>query len=228
MSRSTGADKPLMVGFFGARGTGKTVGALRYLRAARPARLIGWDYKHDPTLSGLGREVTALPALIRAMRADRFALRYLVDHDRDIAAQFDLFCRAAWLAGDLTMFVDEVPEVTKPGRAPPAWKKLVNVGRQYRRADGRVVGVSILAAGQRAAEVDKSFMANLDVVRSGRLGHEDDARTMGKLLGVPWAELLALPDLAWVERTAGGAVSRGRISFTKKNPTARPALRRVA
>ena len=205
-----------MLGLFGARGTGKTVAALRYLKAARPARLIVWDFKHDPTLAGLGQPVTELPALIRAMARPRYQLRYLVDHDRDVAAQFDLFCRAAWLAGDLTMFVDEVPEVTKPGRAPAAWKKIVNVGRQYTRADGQVVGITILGAGQRAAECDKSFISNLDVVRAGRMGHEDDARALAKKIGCAWSELMTLPDLVYFERAASDTTYvRGKLTFAK-------------
>lgn len=216
MSLSTANSKPLMVGFFGARGTGKTVAAVRYVKAAKPARLAVWDYKHDPRMAAVGRPYTELASMIKAMRTARFQLRYLVDHDKDTAAQFDLFCRAAWLAGDLTIFVDEVPEVTKPGRAPPAWKKIVNVGREYTRGDGRVVGITILAAGQRAAECDKSFISNLDIVRAGRMGHEDDARALAKKIGCAWSELMTLPDLHYFERGAGSvAFSRGVLTFTK-------------
>lgn len=205
-----------MRGFFGARGTGKTVAAVRHLKAAKPARLIVWDFKHDPGLAGVGKPIRAIPDLVRAMAAPRFALRYLVDHDRDIGEQFDYFCRAAWLAGDLTLFVDEVPEVTKPGRAPPAWKKIVNVGREYTRGDSRVVGITILAAGQRAAECDKSFISNLDVVRAGRMGHEDDAKALAKKIGCSWSDLMTLPDLHYFERAAGSvAFARGQLRFTK-------------
>lgn len=205
-----------MVGLFGARGTGKTVAARQWLKKRAPPRLLVWDFKHDPTLADLGRPYADLPALIRAMAAPRWQLRYPVNHDADIRAQFDLLCRAAWLAGDLTLFVDEVPEVTKPGRAPPAWRKLVNVGRNYARADGAIVGVSILAAGIRAAECDVSFRANLDIVRAGRMAHEDDARALSKNIGCDWRELMTLPDLHYFERAASeAAYSRGIITFAK-------------
>lgn len=211
------ADKPLRVGLFGATGTGKSVAAKRYLQQLRAPRVLVWDFKHDPMLRDVGRPFNELPALIRAMAAPRWQLRYLVDHDRDIKDQFTLFCRAAHAAGDLVLFVDEVPEVSAPGRAPPAWKKIVNTGREYERADGRVVGIAIIAAGQRAAECDKSFIANLDIVRAGRMGHEDDARAMGNVIGCDWRELLRLPDLEYFERSAGSvAPTRGRITFSKK------------
>lgn len=211
------ASKPLRVGLFGATGTGKSVAARRMLEAWKPARALVWDFKHDPTLAGVGKPCTDLAAVFRAMAAPRWCLRYLVNHDADIKDQFQRFCQAAYLAGDLVLFVDEVPEVSAPGRAPPAWKKIVNTGRQYTRKDGRVVGIAILAAGQRPAECDKSFIANLDVTRSGRLGYEDDARAMGNALGCDWRQLLALPDLAYIERTAGAvAPTHGTITFGKK------------
>ncbi|MDB5966151.1 MAG: hypothetical protein JWQ72_2651 [Polaromonas sp.] len=220
-------EKALMAGFFGARGTGKTIAAKRWIAARKPPRLIVWDYKHDPGMADLGRPITELPALCAAMKAPRFQLRYLVNFDGDVKAQFDVFCRAAWLAGDLTMFVDEVPEVTAPGRAPAAWKKCVNVGREYTRHDGQVVGLTILGAGQRAAEVDKSFLSNLDVMHCGRMGHDDDAKAVAKKLGCSWLDLMQLPDLHWIERTNGEPATRGVLSFrntAKKVPApARPA-----
>lgn len=213
-----------MVGFFGARGTGKTVGAVRHIKAARAPRFVAWDFKHDPRLEGIGRPIDSMPALIRAMAAPRWQLRYLVDHDADIKAQFDLFCRAAWLAGDAVVYVGELPEVTAPGRAPAAWKKIVNVGREYRRADGHVVGLSIVGDGQRLAECDKSYTGNLDVIRCGRMGNEADARAAAALLNCDWRALLTLPDLDYFERRFGATAERGRLHFGKKisAPAANP------
>lgn len=204
-----------MAGFFGGRGTGKTTGALAYIKARRPARLLAWDYKSDPRLAGLGRPLGSLPDVIRAMSGDRWQLRYLVDHDRDLRAQFDLFCRAAWLAGDALVYVGELPEVTAPGRAPAAWKKIVNVGREYSRpGDGRIVGLSIVGDGQRLAECDKSFTSNLELIRCGRMGHEDDARAAARLLNCPWGELMTLPNLAYFERRQGDVFpQRGVLRF---------------
>ena len=129
--------KALTVAVFGARGTGKTHWTLQQIDAARPPRLIVWDYKHDPGLEKLGKAHRNLGEFIRAMKAPTFQLRYLPDHGRDLSQQFDFFCRAAWEAGCLLMFVDELPEVTKANKAPPAWRKCVNVGRDYRGGRNR-------------------------------------------------------------------------------------------
>lgn len=197
--------KPLMVGLFGARGTGKTTRALQHIRQAKPQRLLVWDFKHDPRLDGSGEVLTDAAALARRMCGASWKLRYLVDHRRSVREQFEHFCGAAWLAGDLTMYVGELAEVTAPGRAPPVWKQCVNVGREYRRADGRVVGLHIVGDSQRLAECDRSFTGNLDWLWCGRQGNENDAKAAAALLNVPWRQLLELPDLQYFERKAGGA-----------------------
>lgn len=195
--------KALTVAVFGARGTGKTHWTLQQIEAARPARLIVWDYKHDPGLERLGTAHRDLGQFIRAMNAPTFQLRYLPDHGRDVHQQFNFFCRAAWEAGCLLMFVDELPEVTKANKAPPAWRKCVNVGRDYRNAKGARMWLSIIGAGQRPAECDKSFIANADVIHTGRLANAADARELAQSLNCDFRELLALPDWHYIERQAG-------------------------
>lgn len=214
-------DKALTLGAFGARGTGKTAWVLQTLRAEKPARLIVWDFKHDPALSTMGRAFSSLPDFIRAMRAPRFQLRYQVAHQADIHAQFDLFCRAAWHAGNLTMFVDELPEVTKANKAPASWRRCVNVGRDYVGEDGGRRALSIIGAGQRPAECDKSFISNCDVIHTGRLANLADADAMARVIGCKTSDITTLPDLAWIERRAGQVeFSRGVLKFSNRRPAA--------
>jgi hypothetical protein len=219
-------DKPLLAGAFGARGVGKTQWLVRWLKARKAVRLAAWDFKHDPALDALGcRSFTSLPDLCRAMVAPRFKVRYLVDHEKDLKPQFDLFCRAIWLAGDLDAYIGELPTVTGPGRAPKSWQQCVNIGREYTRHDGKLVGLTIAADAQRFAEVDRSFTSNLDVIHCGRFGDEDDARAAAKKLGCEWPELMQLPDLAFIEKIHGpAACTRGVLSFrnTSKKSSPRP------
>lgn len=218
--------KALTVAVFGARGTGKTAWTLQQIKASNIGRVIVWDYKHDPSLEHLGRAFKSLPDFIRAMNAPTFELRYLVDHSVDVHKQFEYFCRAAWEAGCLLMFVDELPEVTKANKAPPAWRRCVNVGRDYRDGKGARKWLSIIGAGQRPAECDKSFIANADVIHTGRLANAADARELAQSLGCDHRELLALPDLHWIERRAGQVEpSRGVLTFgpAAKKPRSRKA-----
>jgi hypothetical protein len=209
--------KALTIAAFGARGTGKTAWVKQTLAKAKPPRLLIWDFKNDPALEGIGKPIASLPDLIRAAKTPTFKLRYLVDHSRDIHAQFDLFCQAAWLAGDIMLFVDELPEVTKANKAPQAWRRCVNVGRLYRGHDGQERSISIIGAGQRPAECDKSFISNADIIHTGRLSHQGDARDLAQSIGCDFRTLMTLPDLHWVEREAGKiAFSQGILKFSTK------------
>ncbi|WP_183026960.1 hypothetical protein [Variovorax sp. UMC13] len=210
------AAKALCIAAFGARGTGKTAWVKQQVASAKPARLLVWDFKHDPSLKvGMGKPLGSLGEVIRAMDAPAFQLRYLVDHGRDVIAQFDLFCRAAYAAGDLLMFVDELPEVTKANSAPPAWRRCVNVGREYQDG-GKVKRLSIIGAGQRPAECDKTFIANCDVIHTGRLGDVADAKRFARSWGVMPEVLTNLPDLEWIEKRADSReIARGKLTFRK-------------
>lgn len=213
--------KPLTVVSFGGKGTGKTAGMLQRVAREKPGRLVVFDYKNDPPLMGLGTAYTwaQRAELARAMMKTRFCLRLLVDHDHDPVAQFEWLCKVCWVAGNLTFWVDELPEVTKPGRAPPAWRKLVNVGRDYTLHDGTRSGVALLTTGQRMAECDKSVISNADVIRSGRLANPEDARLMARVLGVTPEEVLRLPDLHWIEKRADShEPTRGVLTFNNKKP----------
>lgn len=197
------AGKPLTVGAFGAKGVGKSTWLLGEYRRAKPPRSLVWDYKGDPLLAGLGREFFDLPDMIRAMRGERFALRYRPTHDATLPDQFNYFCRAAWEHGSLAMLVPELPEVTSKRKVPQAWRTCVNVGREYTDRTGAAKALSIYADGQRVNECDNSFVNNLDVMHCGRLGTEADARFAAAKLGCDWRELLNLPDFAYIERRAG-------------------------
>jgi hypothetical protein len=215
--------KALTLAAFGARGTGKTAWVKQTIAHLKPSRLIVWDFKNDPALEGVGVSIKSLPAMIAGMKGAAWAWRYQVDHGRPIVPQFELFCQAAYLAGNLTMFVDELPEVTKANKAPPAWRRCVNVGRLYRGADGKERSISIIGAGQRPNECDKSFISNADLIHTGRLSHLNDAKELAQSLGCPWRDLLALPDLHWIEREAGEIEpARGILTFSQKKISPKP------
>lgn len=208
--------KALAIAAFGARGTGKTAWVVQYIERTRPARLLIWDYKDDPPIAHLGQPLRSLPELARRADAARFCLRYVVNHDGDIHRQFEWFCKVAWKAGNLVMFVDELPEVTKANKAPPVWRKCVNVGRLY-KDEGKLKTLTIIGVGQRPAECDKSFISNADIIHTGRLSNASDARDLADSLGVGFRDLLSMPDLEWIEKNAESMQpTRGKLNFSTR------------
>lgn len=211
------SEKALTTFVAGARGTGKTAYVVQEIKRQKPTRLMLWDFKHDESLSGLGRDVHNLGDLAKLAGSVSFKARYLVDHSSDIDRQFFWFCKVAWEAGCLLMFVDELPEVSKPGRPPAEWRKCINVGREYRGQDGQRKWLSIIAAAQRPAECDKSIISNADIIHTGRLSFLDDAKYMAKTLGCKPQDLLNLPDLHWLEKKAAEQeYQRGILRFSNR------------
>jgi hypothetical protein len=213
--------KALTIAAFGARGTGKTAWVCQVIDKAKPKRLMVWDYKSDDSLVGVGKPYTEWKDFATACQAPRFAARYLVSNDHKLAPQFEAFCALAWRMGNVLIFVDELSEVTQANRAPPTWKKVVNVGRSY---DNGTKSIAIIGASQRPAEVDKSFLANCDIVHTGRLGDVNDAKRFAMSWGIHASELVNLPDLSWIEKRADSAqIQRGILTFTKKIQAPKPA-----
>lgn len=105
---------------------------------------------------------------------------------------FSVFCDIAMDARNMCVVVDELHTVTRPSWAPPGWSKLNLMGRGF--------GASVYGLSQRPASVDKDFFGNCSMHHSGRLGYDDDAKVMAKLLGVPPVDLLTLPDMHYIER----------------------------
>lgn len=212
-----------MIGAFGARGTGKNAWVLQELARMKPTRLVIWDYKHDPSMEKLGTAVRSMPELIRALSAPSFKLRYLPTFT-NLDAQFDLFCKACKAAGCLVMVVDELPEVVKPSHAPAGWKTCLNVGRDY-KVGARRCWLTIIGIGQSPMEVDKTFVNNLDVLHTGRLGSKSAAQRLADQLAIDYRELLTMPDLHWIERRHGQTeLARGVLCFSNsyKKPRAKP------
>lgn len=208
--------KAKVVGAFGARGTGKTAW-IRQQLDKEPALAI-WDYKHDPRMSDLGRAFHDLPAFIQSLREKKFTHRYLVDRTRPVEEQFKFFCLAAFQRGCMAIFVDELPAVTRSNKAPEAWRECVNIGREYCTRDSQAIKwLSIYATAQRPPECDKSFISNLDLVHTGRLSFFNDAQVMSKTIGCGVDEILALPDLHYLEKSASApGHTRGVLKFSNK------------
>lgn len=220
--------KALVIGAFGARGTGKTAWLMQ--AEARTPALAIWDYKHDPRMASWGTAYTDLAAFVRALDARTFTARYLVDRAGGalpVPRQFEIFCSACFLRGNMRMFVDELPAVTRAYKAPDAWRECVNIGREYRHPARREIlhlGISITA--QRPSEIDKSLIGNLDVIHAGRLPFKNDAQSLAGSLGVSASDLMQLQDLHWIERRSDRTeATRGVLTFG--NSARAPAAKKV-
>lgn len=123
---------------------------------------------------------------------------------------FATFCQLAWVwmraapGGDLV--IEELADVTQPGKAPPAWGEIV---RKHRHERGRVYALT-----QRPAESDKTILGNCTVLHVGRLNMARDREYAAACLDVPLEDVTRLTDLEFIERNMRTrALTHGKVTF---------------
>lgn len=194
----------------GASRSGKTAWTAQQVK--RAARLLVWDSVGEWADRYGCERVATLSALAAAVRPPARAGRLAFYGS---PPQFDTFCRLAWVwlrAARGALVVEELADVTHPGKAPLAWGEIVRKGLRY--------GVDVYALTQRPSESDKSSIGNASVIHSHRMARDQDRRYIAAELGVPVADVEALAPLQWIERDALGAVRRGAVKFARNRPPA--------
>ncbi len=187
-------------------GSGKTSWVRDRVRASR--RLIVWDGKGIDWGERQGcRVVTSLHDL-KACAMDpvqmRMSVRVPVTREN-----FHAFCRLAWVwgrhrAGDLV--VDEVADVTVPGKAPVAWGEICRKVRSF--------GTNVYVTTQRPQECDKTAQGNAMIYHCGWQSDSDDQRYVARRLlgGAPLDQVASLGQLEYLERDVRTQkIKRGRV-----------------
>lgn len=104
---------------------------------------------------------------------------------------FELCNALAFAWTNCTYVAEEIADVTRVGKAPPAW------GQTLRR--GRKRGIRIFITTQRPAEADKTAFTQASMVRTGLLGNIADQDAMRRSLDIPLELLRQLGPLDFIE-----------------------------
>jgi hypothetical protein len=183
----------------GCSGSGKTIWAMRAVAPA--ARLLVWD-SHLQWSSHGCRGLKTIAELARACSTREPAhLAYTGPLDA-----FDAFCRVAlcWVKlARATVVIEELAEVTTPGKAPPGWGELVRWIRK--------LGGSLVVLTQRPQESDKTSLNNSMRIVVHACSGRTDARYMAAVIGVDQAaiESLNYDRKEHIERRANRTTRRG-------------------
>lgn len=177
----------------GATRTGKTTWVAEAVRDAR--RLLVWDSADEWNNKHRCRPISSIAELAAAVRPGapdrRLALCVPVTPEN-----FAYFCRLAWIfvraAPASSVVVEELADVTSPGKAPVYWGELVRKGLRY--------GPDIFALTQRPSESDKTVMGNASIIHCHQMARADDSRYMARELRVSDALVDNLSPFHWIER----------------------------
>jgi hypothetical protein len=209
----------------GSRGAGKTEWTMQQTHGA--TRLLVWDSVQQWSKRGLVQPVWTMDQLKQVIVADmqspgRLRIGYAgpikltLPRKPPLQPQeiplFPVFCRIAWAwlrrrAGS-TLVVEELADVTQPGKAPDSWGEIVRKSRHE-------CASRVFALTQRPAESDKTIAGNADVIHCGRLSLPRDRRSMAEYLDVPTADITRLQSLQFIERDMRThRLSKGTVKFT--------------
>lgn len=186
-----------IIGVVGASGMGKGLYVKSLLRKLPRSRaIVVWsplEETDDYAAVIGGQRVTSITALVDAIQAKKRRLVYVPPNDaKAMKTQFDRFCRIVWELKGWAVVVEELSRVTSPSWAPPAWKNLSTAGRHR--------GLTIIAAAQRPAQVDKDFFGNCTEIRTYAVGYKVDAQAMADTMFLDYREVLALPKFHYIHR----------------------------
>lgn len=196
----------------GAAGSGKSTAIKIELERERAGSC--WRLIVDPDGEYVrhGLRCRDLDELVTRSAGPACSLVFVPSHDRAVAVkEFSVICGRAWRLAEwgraVHLVVDELSEFTSATEAPHEWRRLVKRGRK--------AGITIDAAAQRPAEIDKTIWSQATLVRTGWLGYAADQAVVAAALGVDVDQVRALAPLEYLEldRNAGGRVARGRLTF---------------
>lgn len=195
----------------GASGSGKTSWVMQELNRKKPKRLLIWDTKGEFAREGYAVPVASMGELVQAValagKAGGFALAFKPRGDeKQLKAQFDLFCNLAFSAKKLTLVAEELADVTTASHACAGWRRV--------SSQGRTEGLTVYGLSQQPASIDKHFFGNASMVRSGRLNFDTHVKAVANVLGVRPDDIRNMRPLDWIAKDMNsGALTRGKITF---------------
>lgn len=193
----------------GASGTGKGLWIKQQLAALQPARLVCWDFKNE--YGDYARPVETLDGIRRAMLttgAGPLRVRYLPRGagEKNVRKEFEALCELVYAWGHCVFIAEELSNVTTPGWAPAAWRKMTTSGRHE--------AVHIIGATQNPALVDKTFLGNCTLVHVCALREYPHRQYVARSIDCPLQNVTDLQQFEYIERDYDtGELRAGRVSI---------------
>lgn len=199
----------------GASGTGKGLWIKQQLATLQPDRLVCWDFKNE--YGDYARPVETLDGIRRAMlqaKGGPLRVRYLPRGagEKNVRKEFEALCELVYAFGHCVFIAEELSNVTTPGWAPAAWRKMTTSGRHE--------AVHIIGATQNPALVDKTFLGNCTLVHVCALREYPHRQYVARSIDCPLQSVTDLQQFEYLERDYDtGKLQSGRVSVPGKPTT---------
>lgn len=192
----------------GASRSGKTAYAAKNF--AKAPRAMAWDPEGQWGKLPGWQQVTTAAELVRLVGKGGNG-RYAYCPNGDMQKNFDFFCKCLFLAvdkyGPLVGVLEELADVTSPGKAPPNWGICVRRGLKR--------GLTMVPISQRWAEADKTAFGNASKYVIFRQSSADDTKYLARKTRVPANVIDGLMPLEFVEYDAlTQTFSPGKLKFS--------------
>ena len=173
------------VAIYGTSGSGKTLFARALLRHLRGHHAT-WYWDPDDSHAA-PRSADTPSRFLRLLAAGKGGAMT----GRATPALFAFWCAGVWevIGADrpCVAVVEELGQVTTPGRAPPEWHQLVTRGRKY--------ALQLVTIAQRPQEADKTILGNRGTLAVGYLDRRQDRELAARELDIDEPELARLAQL---------------------------------
>jgi hypothetical protein len=209
-----GADNQAQIwAVLGASGSGKGLWIKGELRRLKPPRLLIFDQMDE--YGEFAKPAASLQALLGELKATgsgkpgkwRYVPRGAAA--KAVKLEFEAFCSLVYAWGNCTFVAEELANVTSPGYAPPAWRRMTTSGRH--------AGIHVIGTSQTPALIDKTFLGNATLIHCGPLREASHRQTVARSMDVPVDDLAKIQPLEWIEkRWSTGEVAKGVVKIPKK------------
>lgn len=202
----------------GASGQGKGLWVKQKLREIKPARLVAWDFMDE--YGDFAKPVATLEGIRQAMLkagTGPLSVRYVPKGagEKALRREFEALCSLVYAWGHCVFIAEELANVTTPGWAPAAWRKMTTSGRH--------AAVHIIGMTQTPALVDKTFLANASMVHVCALREQPHRIYVARKIDCDLQEIVDLQRFEYIERDYGAAneLRKGKVKVPGGAPTPR-------
>jgi hypothetical protein len=195
----------------GASGTGKGLWTKDQLKRLNPSRLVVFDFMNE--YDAHAKRIATTDELRLAMLSagdGGLRARYVPrgSTTKQLRREFEAVCELVFAWGNCVFVPEELANVTAPGWAPAAWRRMTSSGRHQ--------AVHVVGTSQTPALVDKTFLGNATLIHCCALREYSHRLAVARAMDIDPDRIAKLVKLEWIEKDfSSGEVTEGMVRLPR-------------